>query len=340
MRRFSTVLICLLWGGTLIAGSGNRTGTNGASELLIPVGTRDIAMAGSTVALTSGPEALFWNPAGVAGVRHAVTLFASHMSYIADIGVEYASVAVDFGGFGVMALQLKALSVGNIPLTTVYTPDGSGQTFSPQFLTVGVSYGRQLTDRIRVGATINVVSEEMAEVSATGFAFDMGVIYTDLVGVRGLSFGVVVKNIGPQMTFEGPGLNVAATSPSLDRPEYIYSVEAASFELPSTIEFGLGYRASVGEESALVFGAAFQNNNFSDDAYRGGMEFAFRDFLFVRGGYDYAPPQMDERESIYGPSLGVGLHALVGTTDVWVDYAYRSVKYFNGNHVFSLKVGL
>jgi len=340
MKLAMLMLACLLPAATMIAGSGNRTGTNGASELLIPIGTRDIAMGGSTVALTSGPEALFWNPAGIAGSQRAVTLFASHMNYIADIGVECASVAVDFTDFGVMALQLKALSIGEIPLTTANTPDGSGQTFSPQFFTLGLTYGRQLTDRIRVGGTVSLISERMAEVSAAGIAFDMGVIYNDLANLSGLSFGVVVKNIGPQMRFEGPGLNIAATASGLERSEFYYSVEAASFELPSTIELGVGYRTTFDDENTLILGAAFQNNNFTDDAYRFGFEYGFQNLLFTRGGYDYSPPTMDERENIYGPSLGVGIHATVGNMDVTFDYAYRSVKFFDGNQTLSVKIRL
>jgi hypothetical protein len=340
MRLSFILLTCLLSASTLLASSGNRTGTNGASELLIPVGARDIGMGGSTTALTSGPEALFWNPAGIGGIRNSVTLFASHMSYIADIGVECASVAVDFSEFGVLALQLKALSIGDIPVTTVNTPDGSGQYFSPRFLTFGLTYGRQLTDRIRVGATVNLISEQMADVSATGFSFDMGVIYDNLAGIKGLSFGVVVKNIGPQMKFEGTGLNVNAVSSDLNRPAYVYSVEAASFELPSTIELGFGYQLSLGEDHAVTMSTAFQNNNFTDDAYRAGLEYGFQSLFFVRAGYDYSPVEQTPRENIFGPAFGAGVHANVGGTDVSFDYAYRSVKYFDGNHVFSVKIGL
>jgi opacity protein-like surface antigen len=342
MKPLICVLTCVLALGPtqLFAGSGNRTGTSSASELLIPIGPRGIAMGGSIVASTTGPEALFYNPAGVAGSKFDLSLFASHMNYIADIGVECASVAVDFSKFGVLALQLKALSVGDIPLTTVFTPDGSGQTFSPQYFTIGLTYARELTDRVRVGATVKLITERMAEVSASGFAFDMGVIYDHLAGLQGLSFGVSVKNIGPQLVFEGRGLNVTAVSPDLTRPEYIYKVEAASFELPFTIELGLAYRLAVAEEHGFVIAVAFQDNNFSDDAYRGGLEYGFRDLVYLRGGYEYAPSEAEERENIFGPTFGAGIHATVGNTDVTFDYAFRAVKFFNANHVFSVKIGL
>ncbi|MBP1647351.1 MAG: hypothetical protein H6Q30_796 [Bacteroidetes bacterium] len=342
MKRLIVFSLCLLLAGTpsLLAGSGNRTGTNSASELLIPIGPRDIAMGNSTVAITSGPEAIFWNPAGTAGIQHGVTLFASHMDYIADIGVECLSASVRLEDFGTLGLQFKALSVGDIPVTTAQTPDGTGQTFSPLFFTLGLTYGRQLTDRVRVGVTTKLISEQMADVSATGFAFDAGVIYDNLAGLQGLSFGVVVKNIGPQIKFEGPGLNVEAISSDLSREAYTYKVDAASFELPSTIELGVGYRNMVGEDNAFTVSAAFQNNNFTDDAYRGGLEYGFQNLLFLRGGYDYSPSATDVRENIFGPSFGAGIHAIVGNTDVTFDYAYRSVNFFSANHVFAVKIGL
>ena len=58
-RIIAFFIICGLFlaaGVPAVAGSGNRTGTGGASQLLIPVGARDLAMGGSTVSTTSGVE--------------------------------------------------------------------------------------------------------------------------------------------------------------------------------------------------------------------------------------------------------------------------------------------
>jgi hypothetical protein len=337
---FIVMMLTLLIMSAGFADSGNRTGTSGASELLIPVGTRDIAMGGATIATSYGVEALFWNPAGAAKTDVDVSIYGSHMTYIADIGVSSAAVSARFESFGVLSLSLKGLSFGDIPLTTVLTPDGTGQTFSPQFFTVGLTYSRQLTDRISVGATAMLITEHMAEVSATGYAFNIGVIYDNLVDLHGLSFGVAVKNIGPQMKFEGPGLNMEATAPSLERGPYYYKVEAAGFELPSTFEIGLGYKHSITEDHGVLLAIAFQNNNFSDDEFKIGLEYEFQNLLFLRGGYDYSPPEVDKRENIFGASFGAGVHTLVGSVDVRFDYALRAAKIFGNNHVISVTLGL
>jgi hypothetical protein len=321
------------------AGAGNRSGTNGASELLIPVGARDIAMGGASIATARGVEALYWNPAGVARMRGATEVYMSHMSYIADIGVDYGAIAANVEGFGVLSLSLKSLSVGDIPVTTTLDPDGTGQMFSPQFLTVGLTYSRQLSDRIAVGITTHLISERLGEVSASGVAFDAGVMYDNLGGVEGLGMGVAVKNIGPQMKFDGSGLLTTASVPTQNRPAQLYAIQAASFELPSTIEFGFGYRRSFGGVNSVLISTVFQSNNFSDDEYRFGLEYGYQETFFLRGGYDVAQRETDVRQYIFGPSFGVGVQYPLGSLDISFDYAYRATAIFDGNHVFAVRLG-
>jgi Type IX secretion system protein PorV len=340
IMTYACVLVLALGlSDTAFAGAGNRTGTGGATELLIPAGTRDIALGGSTIATTSGISALFWNPAGVAKMNNSVVVYASHMNYIADIGVDYGAVSANVEGFGVLSLSLKALAIDDILVTTTTNPDGTGQTFKPSFLTAGLTYSRQLSDRIAVGLTTNFISETLGDVSASGFAFNVGVIYDNLGSVDGLSLGVVVKNIGPQMKFSGPGLNTQATVASQNRPPQFYKIDGAAFELPSTLEFGIGYRANVAEDNTVLLSSTFQNNNFSDDEYKFGAEYAYQDLLFLRGGYNFAQKESDQRDFIFGATFGAGVHGRVGTLDLTFDYAFRQSDFFDNNHVFSLMVG-
>jgi uncharacterized cupredoxin-like copper-binding protein len=123
----------------------------GAAQLLIPVGARGIAMGNANIASSTGVEALFWNPANVASMNRSVDVMFSHMNYIADIGVEYGAVAASVEGFGVLGFHVKSLSIGDIDVTTTEQPDGTGQKFTPQMLTAGVTFSRQLTDNIAVG---------------------------------------------------------------------------------------------------------------------------------------------------------------------------------------------
>ena len=346
IRILVIIAVFLIGIDSAYAGGGTRNGTGGATELLIPVGARGIALSGSNIATTTGLEALFWNPAGVAYMNNSAQATFSHMSYIADIGVEYGAVAANFEGFGVVSLAIKSLSIGSIPITTNEQPDGTGQTYTPQFLVGGVSYSRELTDRIAIGLTFNYISETIAQVSASGIAFDAGLQYANLGDVQGLNFGLTINNIGPSMKFAGPGMLVQASptgstsDPTMayQRPPSYYSVNSAAFDLPSSFQIGFGYKPQIDQDNMVNITANYQNNNFSGDVYNVGAEYGFMKTFFVRVGYGYSPKNQDP-DYIYGLTAGAGIDYNLGGITLGLDYAYRSVKYFSANHTIALTLG-
>lgn len=317
---------------------GQRTGTNGATHLLIPVGPRGIAMGEANVATSEGIESLFWNPAGVAKMDGSADLMFSHMTYIADIGVEYGAVAANFEGFGVLTFSLKALSIDDIAITTTTNPDGTGETFSPTMLTAGLGFSRQLTDAIAVGLTVNYISERMADVSASGVAFDVGVMYDNLASINGLSLGFVIKNLGPDMQYTGSGLLVSGDIDGFNRPPNFYAIESAPFELPSNFQIALGYRPVLDDMNSLQLSGLYQNNNFSGDEYKVGAEYGYNDMFFIRGGYQFAPDVASD-EYIYGLTAGVGVNYDIEGFGIKIDYAYRDVDLFDANHVIAITLG-
>ena len=342
MKYFSKalfiVLLLLLVAAESYAGGGNRTGTAGAEQLLIPVGTTGLALSGAGVASAEGNDAIYWNPAGVANSSRSTTVNFSHMNYIADIGVEYGAVSTKIEGIGTVAFNLKSLSVGEIPVTTNEYPDGTGKTFRPQFLTTGLTYARQLTDRIAVGATGTLITESLGDATASGFAFNVGLIYQNLADIDGLNFGIVMKNLGPQMKYTGSALNIKATGSDLKRPAGWFTIETAAFELPSTFELGFSYRPYVDRMNSLTVMANFQNNNFSGDEYKFGLEYSYQKMFFIRGGYTTSPASQSP-DYIYGLTLGAGIEYSMESLLVKVGYAYRDVKYLDPNHVFEISLG-
>jgi hypothetical protein len=341
---FTALLFCVVAGllFSTAEAQNKRIGTAAATELLIPVGARDLAMGGATIANSEGVESIHWNPAGLGLLKHSAEGMFSSMSYIADINVNYGAAAANFGEFGTIALSIRSVDFGDIPLTTNEDPEGrSGRIFSPAYVTVGLSYGRALTDAISTGLTLKLVSEQMDRASATGFAFDFGVQYHGLVGVQGLQLGVAIKNIGPQMKYDGPGLYRNAISSDGLRPEQKFKTEAASFELPSLVEIGLAYRQRVGDEMMYSLNGSFTNNNLYLDQYSFGGELGYMVEsvqLFGRAGYAFVA-QAESDAKIFGPTFGVGITYSAPGLDITLDYAFRQVDLFDNNNVFSLKLG-
>ncbi len=343
LRRLAGVFVVnLLLCMTAFAGNTNRTGTAGAQELLIPVGASGVALGGSNVALSMGTDAIYWNPAGLARSTFGTEAFFSHMSYIADIGVDYGAVGVNFAGVGTFAVSFKSIAFGNIDVTTADNPDGTGQTYSPTYVTAALSYSRVLSDRISVGVNFKLVDETIISTSATGFALDAGVQYKGLI-VPELSLGVAVKNLGPNMTFSGSNLLVQATAQDALRGIEWYQVEAASFELPSQMEVALAYDKKLNDMNDVTVFGDFENNNYSTDLYKVGLQYAFNNLIFVRGGYNYAPnavkDQTGQTSQIFDWTLGAGLNYDLGGVNFTFDYAYQHVLLLTSSNVFTVKLG-
>ncbi len=320
------------------AGRTDKAGTSAAPELLIPVGAASIATAGSTIATVSTLDAMYWNPAGTAELNVPYSFLASHMNYFAGIGVEYFAGALRVEDLATFGLSAKILSIGEIPITTADHPDGTGMTTSPSFITIGGMVSRSITDHISCGFVAHYIVEKMENVSATGFAFTGGLQYKGIGGIEGLSLGVVVRNIGPALQYEGRGLSYNGVLDDMLQPSAPYLVEATSDDLPSTIEVGLAYTTEFLKETELTWASAFQNNNFSADEYKTGIEILFQNNITARCGYQVSS-EGNTNGYLYGAAFGFGVHTVIENIGLQFDYCYRTVEYFNNNHIITLTVG-
>lgn len=340
IRRLAGVLVLIgLICVPAFAGNTNRTGTAGADELLIPVGASGIALGGSNVAFVNGANAIFWNPAGLSRASFGTEAYFSHMSYIANIGVDYGALGVNFQGIGTFAASFKSLNFGNIPVTTADNPDGTGQTYSPTYIVAGLTYSKVLSDRISVGANFNFVSESIMSTTASGFALDAGVEYDGLIWPE-LKLGVVIKNLGPNMTYSGANLYHQQAGVGTSG---WYSTVAAPFELPSQMEVGLAYDKKLNSMNDITVYGDFENNNYSSDLYKVGVQYAFNNLIFLRGGYNFAPNAGKDptgaTNEIFDYTFGAGINYNLGTFNFTFDYAYEHVLYFTPINTFTVQLG-
>ncbi|MFA6981166.1 MAG: PorV/PorQ family protein [Ignavibacteriaceae bacterium] len=342
MNKKITYFLTVLLFGTLLfseafAGGGKRNGTAGAQELLVPSSASGLALNGANISSITGLDAVFYNPAGFGSSKTGTEAMFSHLNYIADISMSYAAIGVNFTELGSLAFSLRTLNFGDIPITTVENPYGTGSTYSPSYVTLGITYANSLTDRIRVGFNLKLVSEKIVRTSATGFALDAGIQYQGLAGLEGFSLGITLKNLGPQMKYDGPDLIRIASEIEAKRGQNNYMLDAASFELPSQLELGLSYAYSINDQYKMLVASTFQNNNFANDEYKFGGEFVYDDMFAVRGGYAYMGEVKDnEYQQFFGVTAGIGVKVNIGIEMV-VDYAYRAAKFSESNHLIGVK---
>ncbi len=337
MKKLLILIIVLAFCSSLYAGDVARKGTTGAEQLLIPVGAQGIATGGTMLATLTGLESVYYNPAGLARQEGGEAMF-SYMSYLADIDVSYFAASTNLGEFGSLALSFKTFDFGDIPVTTVEFPDGTGETYSPTFMTIGLTYSKVLTDRISVGTNFKLITEEIINTSASGFAIDVGVQYRFS---DALHLGASVKNIGTNMVYSGQDLQEITNIPgtNIGTQPGVYEVVAQDFQIPSYFELSLAYKHNFNEQNNVILASTFTNNNSFEDNLNFGLEYGFMNTFFLRGGYNMLLENNDQ--SIYGFSFGAGVNYDFGAElGIKVDYAYRDVKEFpEPNHVFTVKLG-
>jgi hypothetical protein len=339
----TALLLLVLTVSTAFAGGGNKEGTSAADQLLIPVGARGIALGSAYTAGLTGVEAIYYNPAGLSGTNHAVEVLFAQMNGLDNDGISYFVIGSNVEGFGHVAFSVKSFSFGDMLMTDERQPDGTGAMFSPSFLTLGLTYSRALTDRIRSGITVNMVSEQLGRTSTSGFAFDVGVQYNGLAGITGLEMGVTLRHLGGNMNYDGPGLYRLVDEIGSDRDGQLLKIDAAGFQLPTSLEIGFGYRRSLDELHDIMLVTSFENNNFVTDQYRFGAEYTFNKFLSLRASYGITDSDRSDIDGnpgyIYGPAFGFGIQQWAGNVKLYLDYAYRTREIFTDQHVLGLKIG-
>lgn len=316
-------------------GKESKKGTAGALELLIPIDARGFALGGSTISIAKGVEAIAWNPAGITHSLNAFEMLFSHHDYIADIGVNFAAISANLEELGSFAFSIKSLNIGDIEETTEDWPEGTGNYFSPSFFNLGATYARNISDRLRAGVTLKYVYEKFYKTSATGLAFDTGVQY--VAGNTGLLFGIVLKNVGPNMRYEGADLERDYELTTDYQVSRKIQIKSSPFNLPASLELGFAYEKSFLDVNKFIISGSFENNNYGNDLYKTGMEYSYNNLLFLRGGYILVP---EEIEYIYQLSYGVGLHYIIGGIGLQIDYAYRPVRIFKNNSIINIQFNL
>ncbi|MCX6173127.1 MAG: PorV/PorQ family protein [Ignavibacteriales bacterium] len=328
-------LVILFYSGTVIAQRVSKTGTTAASFLEIGVGANAVAMGGAFVSIANNASALYWNASGIANISQNEVL-VMHTNWIAQTSFDYAALVLPLGTFGNLGFSFTSLSMEDMKVRTVDQPEGTGEYFSAGDLAVGISYARNLTDRFSIGFSAKFIQQKIWHMSSTGFAFDASTLFhTDLFG--GMVIGASISNFGTPMQLVGRDNRqyISVDNTQLGSNDRIPSgIEMDSWDLPLIFQIGISTKAINTQDYKLTvaFDAIHPNNDF--ESMNVGTEFSFKDFLFIRGGYQ----SLFLKDSEGGLTLGIGVNTkmLFSNTNISFDYAYRDFGRLEGLHTFSI----
>ncbi|HRH01453.1 MAG TPA: PorV/PorQ family protein [Bacteroidia bacterium] len=342
------VMVLAVSTADVLAGNPDRKGQAGASELLINPWARSSGFANANSASSKGLESSYMNIAGTAFTKKTEILF-TNTNWLkgSDVKINALGITQRVGESGVLGLNLVAMSLGDIAITTTDQPEGKIGNFSPRFMNLGLSYAKEFSHSIYGGINVKLVSESVADLKATGVAFDAGIQY--VTGKRdNMHFGISLKNVGAPLKFSGDGFAVRATLASNTASSLTVEQRSAKFEMPSLINIGGAYdlyTSATDTVHKITIAYTFVSNSFTSNQHCLGVEYGFRKMFMLRGGYVFEKDLFNDElrtTLLTGPTAGATVEVPLGKngTTFAVDYSYRASNPFQGSHSIGFRLNL
>lgn len=330
----TAVFITSLFGQDIVTDVSKR-GTTAATFLSIGQGTRATGMGSAFVALANDPSALYWNPAGIAKVS-GVGLIVDHTMWIADVDYNFLGLTNNLGDFGSIGLSFTTSNIGDMKVTTIDQPDGTGETFTANDAAFSIAWAIQLTDNFAIGFNPKFIYQSIWKTSSTAIAIDMGVQY--VTPFDGMILGMSISNFGTKMQLEGNSALVlydpdpSSSGNNGNIPAYL---QTDAWELPLNFRVGVAYEPIKVDQHKVVVALDALHLSDNYESVNLGGEYTFDDFFSIRGGYKSLLLK-DSEESF---SFGAGIKQyLLGNVAVQFDYAYQDFGRLNNIQKFSLSI--
>ena len=324
------------------AGNHVRSGSAGASELLVNPWARTAGWGEGNTANVRGFEGMYGNVAGIARIDWMQVGFANTQWLMGSgITLNAGSLVTPTSNGGVLGIHITNMNYGDIEVTTEDQPDGGLGSYRPSATVIGLAYAKKFTQSIFGGVNIKLYNSAVNNLSATGVCFDAGVQYIP-TNVKDFSFGITMRNIGPSFSYRGDGLSIVLPVPT---GLYTNSFQNRSedFELPTQLAIGASKGFDLVEGHKITFAGNFISNSFKKDQFTVGAEYAYKELFALRASWAQFDNRFDglRSEAITGPAAGFTFNLTMGDSKLDLSYAYRMTNSaFGGIHTVGTAIVL
>lgn len=303
----------------------NQVGTSMANFLKIGVGARATSMGDAYVALSDDISCLYWNPGGLGMLKKNEAIFQA-TDWIMDTKLYFGGGSFRLSNIGVFGISYYSFSSGEIEETTLDEPEGTGNTFNTSNNAFGLSFSRQLTDRFSAGVTVKYITEKIYLEEAGTVGLDVGSVFISNF-LNNMRIGFSLSNLGGRMQLEGAGLGFKHTPGTKTYPAQLTTEQ---WDIPMLFRFGVATDIVKMKNYRMTFSTEVMDSRDFIHRISVGSEFAFRDMVFLRGGYKF---NYDESDLTLGGGLKItispGLY-------MGINYAYQNFGILNNTQRFAI----
>jgi len=178
-----------------VARSGGSAGYAGAF-LKNGVGSRALGMGGAYTAVAEGPEAVYFNPAGL-GYSSRVDFSSGYKALSLDRHLSFAAISFPIRNEATMAASWISAGVSDIA-----GRGNSRQYFgeiSDSHNAFALSFAKVLRSRISFGVNLRYIQEKLDDLESFTIGVDIGVLGKPF---KNVSIGAIIQNFGSEYRWE------------------------------------------------------------------------------------------------------------------------------------------
>ena len=277
MKRVKIITLLIIAFAVSIAYAGDGPGTSAFNFLNIGVSARSAATGGALSAVSDGPMAAYYNPAGLARAENT-QVAGMHSEWFQDLRYEYLGFATPVGQKGGLGISFSYLSYGQIDgYSAANDPIGGISAYD---ISATISYGRVISSGLSMGIGFKTISEKLDDVETTGFAGDFGLQYNAGRFLTGLS----IMNFGPKLKYD-----------------------LSSSPLPTTVNAGVSFFPF---DNGITMMAGASVPLTGRVTFKGGVEYVLSNLLILRTGYDSQQAYSGKNGISFGGGLNLSTHSL------------------------------
>lgn len=240
----------------------NKVSTTGADILIVPIEPRALAMGQAYTGLSDDIYGLNYNPAGMV-INPQCQGSLMYRNSIEDMFYGSGAFIWPLNRMNVLGVNISFFNQGSFEL---FKKDGTIQNMDiGNSYRIGLSYAHFFRKyHLALGSTLKLIKTELSSYSASGVAFDMGLLYS----LNSFSIGLAVRNMGNGL-------------------KYIKEEDP----LPLIAKAGIAYRYIL-QRTQNPMALVFTYDVVKDKQYEGigfdtGLEFDYHDLIFARAGYQF-----------------------------------------------------